>query len=211
MLLKKEARQWFPCPLGVVENMEVLQWQWKYRKCNSWLDLEMLLSSSLKCTCTALYFLSLLSIIGQCQFTTSWPRYWEIFSFPFLSFPNDSLNMRRFVFLLSSLLIWLAVFHTVASIESKIFLQKSWPKTVQHHFWLLNRNFHTREASGLSVSVGLSQTTHNKISGVQQPEGKGWVVVHLSNGQREQDGKILCIAAPRMDLFQRLPGTGEDC
>lgn len=66
---------------------------------------------------------------------------------------------------------------------------------------------HTREAPGLSVSVGLSQTTHSEISGVQQPEGKGWVVVHLSNGQQEQDGKILCIAARRMDLFQRLPGT----
>lgn len=36
-------------------------------------------------TCTILYFLLLLPSIGQHQFTTSWSRYWEIFSFPFLS------------------------------------------------------------------------------------------------------------------------------
>lgn len=93
--------------------------------------------------CTTLYLLLLLPSIGQCQFTTSWSRYREISSFPFLSFPNDSLHVRRFVFLLSSLLVWLAVFHTVASLESKILLQKSWPKPVHHHFWLLNRNFQT--------------------------------------------------------------------
>lgn len=118
--------------------------------------------------------------------------------------------MRRFVFLLSSLLVWLAIFHTVASIESKILLQKSWLENCSSPLLASEQKLPdccTGEASGLSACFGLSQTTHNEVSDVQQPAGKGWAVVHPSNGQQEPAGNILCIAAPKIDVIQRLPGT----
>lgn len=65
----------------------------------------------------------------------------------------------------------------------------------------------TTEALSLFISIVLPQPTHNEASAVQQHKGERRLVVHLSIDQQKQSGESLYIATPRMDLFQRLPGT----